>query len=748
MKTNSYKSMRRITAALAAGLVLGGIFAGAARAADMYHPGGLTYGGGINPSPVITQTYTTSNSTFSWYGMRGFSTILLSTNNPVGPFYPFVSTKATEYAWSVTAANPDPTNNFFFTLVQTNGYASSAQCSTCHGDKYAEWSGTAHASAIKEILNTNGTFQFYRNASCLPCHTVGDNKPTGYVYDTNAGSANYSSTLANVGCEDCHGPAGWHRYSDHAVIRPAVSIDPQICGSCHQDIHHPTYEEYTNSLHGQVNDDVKYGYSLGVYYTNTINLLGTNLYGYYVRTTNADGTLINTNGSPATNATTGIISSLNGAQTNANLAYVNWYDPGQDRAASCGVCHSGATRMALLSDYEARQNGIVAPLSMPTGRDSGSWGPTCAVCHDPHAATNPSQLRNPKWSTNYFTMPTTTDKRTNIVTGLNGTLTTNVVFYGTTFATFYDPNVSVCGQCHNSRGARWDGYSYNRYPSNVVATVTNTVYYNTTNTVLWTQTFTNYSATGTFLYVTNITYTNNTVSRGYYVTNSLTTNVVYRVLLTNSPSYSRPPHHSPQYNLLTGIVQPDYLNTNALGVATNMFGVHSLLTNGCATCHMQTLTVASPTGANPNYSGHEFDPLNTAVGYAACASCHNTNAAAPDFVGTKLDNLQLEITNSITLLVSNLNRWAFLKGTNVLGAANYNKSLANSWEYTTPGALATITNAGPGTTTLQLQIPTGIRQARFNLYMVSYGKSLGVHNPTYARFLLNTASNLVWQASQ
>jgi PKD repeat protein len=104
--------------------------------------------------------------------------------------------------------------------------------------------------------------------------------------------------------------------------------------------------------------------------------------------------------------------------------------------------------------------------------------------------------------------------------------------------------------------------------------------------------------------------------------------------------------------------------------------------------------------------------------------------------------LQLEITNKITALVQSLNQWAMDRGRSVFGSVNFNTYLQNGWEYTTPGSLATITNAGPSGAD-QLKIPEAIRQARFNLYMVAYGQSLGIHNPTYTRYLLQDASDKV-----
>ena len=143
-------------------------------------------------------------------------------------------------------------------------------------------------------------------------------------------------------------------------------------------------------------------------------------------------------------------------------------------------------------------------------------------------------------------------------------------------------------------------------------------------------------------------------------------------------------------------------------------------------------------------TGHSFEPEMTGCSVAGCHYINNTQH--PDAALAKVV-LQLEITNGITALVSNLNNWAIVKGTNTFGAVNANKYKQNGWEYTTPGDLRSITNAGPSATD-QLKIPVEVRQARFNLYMLAYGKSLGIHNPQYSRYLLNDASNKVWTATQ
>jgi hypothetical protein len=62
---------------------------------------------------------------------------------------------------------------------------------------------------------------------------------------------------------------------------------------------------------------------------------------------------------------------------------------------------------------------------------------------------------------------------------------------------------------------------------------------------------------------------------------------------------------------------------------------------------------------------------------------------------------------------------------------------ARSWEYSTPGELSS-GGAGP-TAAEQALIPDTIKKARFNLYIVKYDGSYGVHNGPYAVSLLESA---------
>jgi hypothetical protein len=90
--------------------------------------------------------------------------------------------------------------------------------------------------------------------------------------------------------------------------------------------------------------------------------------------------------------------------------------------SGCGRCHSGSVRLALLNGQDPST--VANDYNVPI---------TCVVCHDPHQNTAyPAQVRNPLASTNYYSLSTSAN-----------------------FATAYNPNINICGQCHNSRGAAW-----------------------------------------------------------------------------------------------------------------------------------------------------------------------------------------------------------------------------------------------------------------------------------------------------
>jgi hypothetical protein len=276
-----------------------------------------------------------------------------------------------------------------------------------------------------------------------------------------------------------------------------------------------------------------------------------------------------------------------------------------NRISSCGRCHSGSARLALLKDE---------PL--PVG--DANVAIECAVCHDPHQVTgNPAQLRNPLASTKDFFLSTSDN-----------------------FQAKYDPSINVCAQCHNHRGAAW----------------------------------------------------------------------------TNS---GRPPHHSPQYNILLGTV-----GELSGGAPPNEPAAHAFLEHQCVSCHMQTKAFENE--EHPAITGHSFK-VET---FEMCRDCHPLPEMLVEFTMSA-------VSSQIQDVKAALDKWATTKAPAELTA----KYGTRAWEYTVPGSLS---EGGPGPGSAeQALIPANIKKARFNLYLVLYDGSYGVHNGPYSITLLDTARNWV-----
>jgi len=324
--------------------------------------------GGVLPHPTITSITKGDNVTINWIGIGGPFQVEQATSLP-GEWQP-LGDPVTGNSLTVPGAGA---TGFLRVKAPTPLYAGAVRtetlqtrCDLCHDDVAHTWLETAHARALETLKRINQ----HNNARCLQCHTVGSMVETGFKSEA------ATPHLAGVQCENCHGPGGPHVARVTRVAnQPIVSLSANVCGGCHTDAHHPTFDEWESSLHAHVTESVASG------------LLSSN---------------------PAT-----------------SLGRMN----------SCGACHSGAVRNAFLQAVEYNEE-----VKYPTGEEAAETGITCAVCHDPHKVTgHPAQLRFPAASTEDYSYSTST-----------------------AFAQQYKPNVSICGQCHNARGAVWTQTS--RYP--------------------------------------------------------------------------------------------------------------------------------------------------------------------------------------------------------------------------------------------------------------------------------------------
>jgi hypothetical protein len=199
---------------------------------------------------------------------------------------------------------------------------------------------------------------------------------------------------------------------------------------------------------------------------------------------------------------------------------------------------------------------------------------------------------------------------------------------------------------------------------------------------------------------------------------------------------SRAPHHSLQYNLLTGAVGELFNGVTNIPAGYNP-GAHARsVSKQCASCHM------APNGSPNNAHSHTFE-----LSYSVCSGCHG-NAQ------NSQKNLFIDISNRVTTVIMGLNNWVAQKAPPTLLTNG-----AVAWEYTTPGGLVWTTNSsgfvtswaledvdykGPNSSG-QAQIPNRIKQARFNLYLVLFDGSMGTHNAGFARRLLDSADDFILQ---
>jgi hypothetical protein len=157
-------------------------------------------------------------------------------------------------------------------------YVGIATCSRCHSGGLAQnmavsWSKTAHATLFKD--GVDGIASDHYGTGCVACHTVG--------YDTNANAVNggfddvaallkwtFPSVLkagafealpdalknvANIQCENCHGPGSIHAASA-AKVAISVSMGSADCAQCHDaPTHHIKNGEWNNSRHAVVTRD-------------------------------------------------------------------------------------------------------------------------------------------------------------------------------------------------------------------------------------------------------------------------------------------------------------------------------------------------------------------------------------------------------------------------------------------------------------------------------------------------------------
>jgi len=120
-------------------------------------------------------------------------------------------------------------------------YIGSDSCQSCHPGNYTGWSQTRHPGAWDKLNNSSQMVD-----ACKRCHATGHNEVAIGGFDP---STDLPVSMQGVQCESCHGPGENHRDSENPddIV---MSYSSYVCGAvCHQEEHHPYYEEWNLSGH-------------------------------------------------------------------------------------------------------------------------------------------------------------------------------------------------------------------------------------------------------------------------------------------------------------------------------------------------------------------------------------------------------------------------------------------------------------------------------------------------------------------
>lgn len=162
------------------------------------------------------------------------------------------------------------------TGVDDKGRPLTAACSTCHNgkiasDNFTDWRQSGHAQIFTSQINTSANY----GENYLPRHTVGFDKTAknggideadDYGAFTQAGLlgkpdpknwnnvlAKFPKTasLANVQCDNCHGPTQSILHANGKIDPERVSISADVCAACHAEPpRHGRFQQWEESGHG------------------------------------------------------------------------------------------------------------------------------------------------------------------------------------------------------------------------------------------------------------------------------------------------------------------------------------------------------------------------------------------------------------------------------------------------------------------------------------------------------------------
>jgi len=259
--------------------------------------------------------------------------------------------------------------------ITAGDYMGAYTCSLCHSgnpsipDEYTPWAQTPHASFFTRAIDGLESDHYSKN--CISCHTVGYDtntnavnggfddvmKQLGWSFPAVLTNGNWAAmpdqlkALANIQCENCHGPGSEHVY---ALGNTNIANWPRIgktwsagtCAQCHDSKNtHIKSAEWNNSLHARASRTPS-----GISRPMCVRChTGPGFAGW---------------------ADAGGMTTLNQYPTN-----IFWAD--------------------AFTNYLLTYSATSPTYTMPTNNPPNTTyeAITCQACHDPHDASNPHQLR-------------------------------------------------------------------------------------------------------------------------------------------------------------------------------------------------------------------------------------------------------------------------------------------------------------------------------------------------------------------
>ena len=172
----------------------------------------------------------------------------------------FMPDLAGAYKVDVVLANQSGNGELASVTVHAGTYVgeTACNCKQCHADKVAEVAKTGHSHIESDLMDNKRTpdVATHYAETCVRCHTTGYypgaanggyasveakaqyTLPTFKAIDAagKGGASNFAAmpaavkAMANIQCEDCHGPAGQHVTTG---AKMATSMDNGVCYQCH-----------------------------------------------------------------------------------------------------------------------------------------------------------------------------------------------------------------------------------------------------------------------------------------------------------------------------------------------------------------------------------------------------------------------------------------------------------------------------------------------------------------------------------